>query len=221
MVNVFTQLLTRELEPMLNGQTREHSLIVQKNVRRMEQLLRDLLQFSRHVHQSGASSAVDLNESLAAALAVLQHRVQEEVATVTFDSLPTVRAEATPMVQVFQNLIGNALKYRKPDEPPRIHISARQTGSEWIVSVQDNGIGFPQEQAERIFGLFKRLHFEEYPGTGIGLAICKRVIERSGGRIWAESQPGAGSTFFVALPVYSQALSAEQPQDTHAPAGPR
>ncbi|HWE48394.1 MAG TPA: ATP-binding protein, partial [Bryobacteraceae bacterium] len=102
--------------------------------------------------------------------------------------------------QVFQNLIGNALKYRKPGEPPHIHVSAKHEGNEWVFSVQDNGIGFDQRNADRVFGVFKRLHGKEYPGTGIGLSICKKIIEHNGGRIWAVSSPGAGSTFYFSIP---------------------
>ena len=104
------------------------------------------------------------------------------------------------MSHVFQNLLSNALKYRKKDVAPSIHISAEQHGEDWIVSVEDNGIGFLPEYAERIFGLFKRLHKEEYPGTGLGLAICQRIVERYGGRIWAEGRPGDGATISFALP---------------------
>jgi len=103
---------------------------------------------------------------------------------------------------VFQNLLSNALKYRKPAESPRINIGAERQDGHWLVKVRDNGIGFDQDQAERIFGLFKRLHRdEEYPGTGVGLAICKHIVERYRGRIWAESEAGVGSTFYIILPA--------------------
>jgi two-component system, chemotaxis family, sensor kinase Cph1 len=105
---------------------------------------------------------------------------------------------------VFQNLLSNALKYRKKSETPRIQVSAERRDSHWVVSVADNGIGFEQEQSQRIFGLFKRLHRDdEYPGTGLGLAICKRIVERYRGRIWAQSEPGVGSTFYISLPGLS------------------
>jgi signal transduction histidine kinase len=104
------------------------------------------------------------------------------------------------MAHVFQNLLSNALKYSKEGVPPRVHVSSRQEGQQWIVSIQDNGLGFEPQYAERIFGLFKRLYNEEYPGTGLGLAICKRIVERYGGRIWAEGRPGDGATFYFSLP---------------------
>lgn len=142
-----------------------------------------------------------LDEVLRQALTLVGTRVSETGTAVTHDALPTVQGDITQLSLVFQNLLSNALKYRKPAEPPRIHISAKRQESEWLISIRDNGIGFAPSQAERIFGLFKRLHSEaEYPGTGLGLAICKRIIERYGGTIWAESEPGAGSTFLFSLP---------------------
>ena len=112
-----------------------------------------------------------------------------------------MQGDVTQLSHVFQNLLSNAFKYRKPTESPRIHIAAEQRGGQWVMSVRDNGIGFDQHQAERIFGLFKRLHREEeYPGTGVGLAICQRIVERYGGRMWAESERRVGSTFFFSLP---------------------
>ena len=115
---------------------------------------------------------------------------------VTHDPLPTLPVDRGQMVRLFQNLIGNAVKYRKHDQPPRVHISAELNGTDWIISVRDNGIGFEPEHASAIFDPFKRLHTaEEYPGTGVGLAICRRIVQAQGGRIWAESEPGKGTTF--------------------------
>jgi len=113
--------------------------------------------------------------------------------------MPMVRGDASQLAHVFQNLLSNALKYRKKDTPPQIRISVKQDGANWIMSVADNGIGFESQYSERIFGLFKRLHKEEYPGTGLGLAICKRIVERYGGCIWAEGNPGVGATFYFSL----------------------
>jgi light-regulated signal transduction histidine kinase (bacteriophytochrome) len=130
---------------------------------------------------------------------MLRNRIEEAGAVVEAESLPVVHGDETQLSHVFQNLLSNALKYRKREEPPHIRVSAFRTGDEWTVSVTDKGIGFDPGYAERIFGLFKRLHKDEYPGTGLGLAICKRIVERYGGRMWAESTPGRGSTFFFAL----------------------
>jgi light-regulated signal transduction histidine kinase (bacteriophytochrome) len=114
--------------------------------------------------------------------------------------LPSVRLHEFQLQQLFQNLIGNAIRYRT-NAPPRIHVTSKRQGKEWLFSVQDNGIGIDPQYKEQVFGIFKRLHSTaEYPGTGMGLAICQRIVERAGGRIWVESQPGQGSTFFFTIP---------------------
>ncbi|HYI97089.1 MAG TPA: PAS domain S-box protein, partial [Bryobacteraceae bacterium] len=203
MVNIYTQLLVRDLDAHLNDVSRGFAVQVTAGVRRMERLLKDLLNFS-HVllgesDQTSVLSA-DLNVSLARAIQTLQSRIEEEHAMVNSDPLPIVRGDEGQLTQVFQNLLSNALKYHRPNEPAEVHISSHADGDEWVVSVKDNGIGFEQDQAGRVFGLFKRLHKDEYPGTGLGLAICKRLIERYAGRVWAESIPGQGATFSFALP---------------------
>ena len=180
----------------------------------MEMLLKDLLAFSRSVHEdhedTDGPQVADLNDAWLQAVSTLQTRIDEESADVSADPLPLVRGDVTQLTQVFQNLLSNALKYRKPDNRPHVRVSARHEDSEWTVMVEDNGIGFPQIYADRIFGLFKRLHKNEYPGTGLGLAICKRTVERFGGRIWAESQPGRGSRFFFSLPHVEEHARAEK-----------
>ena len=138
------------------------------------------------------------------ALSSLAEAIRENDATVTCDPLPQVYMGEAHLQQVFQNLIGNALKYRT-EEPPRIHISAADQRTAWRFSVQDNGIGIDPQYKEKIFGVFKRLHRDQkYSGTGIGLAICQRVVERYGGRIWVESEPGKGATFFFTVPEQAQ-----------------
>jgi PAS domain S-box-containing protein len=200
-VNIYTQLILKDLggeKPALA----QYAGFVQQGVQRMDALIQDLLTFSRAVHGDElAIGTADLGAALNEALAVLKNRIEENGAVISADPLPTVRGDASQLAHVFQNLLSNALKYRKKDTPPQIRISAKRDGGDsWIISVADNGIGFETRYAERIFGLFKRLHRDEYPGTGLGLAICKRVLERYGGRIWAEGRPGEGSTFYFSLP---------------------
>ena len=142
----------------------------------------------------------DLEASLAEATSILKTRIEETGAIIRTSPLPSVRGDTLQMAHVFQNVLSNALKYRKKDSTPEIHISAAQDRDHWIVSVRDNGIGFEQQYSERIFGLFKRLYKDEYPGTGLGLAICKRIVERYGGRMWAQGRPGDGATFYFSLP---------------------
>jgi light-regulated signal transduction histidine kinase (bacteriophytochrome) len=146
-------------------------------------------------------TAVDSAAVLAHVLGDLHLAIQDQAAEVTHDALPTVHGDANQLGLVFQNLIGNALKFGGA-APPRIHLTARRAGTQWVFAVRDNGIGLDPQHTERIFEVFQRLHTRsEYPGTGIGLAICKKIIERHGGRIWVESQPGAGATFMFTLPA--------------------
>jgi light-regulated signal transduction histidine kinase (bacteriophytochrome) len=133
-------------------------------------------------------------------VSTLAPRIEEVGAKITYNGLPRVYGEPGQLSQVFQNLLSNALKYRKTQEPVQIEIAAKRDARGWTISVRDNGIGFEQKHADRIFGLFKRLHRDEYAGTGIGLAICKRIVERNGGTIWAESALGQGSTFYFTVP---------------------
>lgn len=200
MVNIYTHLILKKL-PSENQEIAEYGAFVRTGVLRMEKLIRDLLTFSLTVHTESLPVGIaDLSASLTEALSALKIRLEENRAIVTALALPTVRGDTTQLTHVFLNLISNALKYRKKDQIPTIHIAAKQDGEQWIISMQDNGIGFEQQYAERIFGLFKRLHKDEYPGTGLGLAICKRIVERYGGRMWAEGRPGEGSTFNFSLP---------------------
>ncbi|MEO8127608.1 MAG: ATP-binding protein, partial [Bryobacteraceae bacterium] len=152
-----------------------------------------------------------------AALTQLAQAIEESGATVTHDPLPTIRVDRGQMIRLFQNLIGNALKYRRPDVPPKVHVSAEQEQQEWVVCIKDNGIGFDPKYAASIFAPFKRLHTAvQYPGTGVGLAICRRIVEGHGGRIWAESVPGEGSRFLFTLPVEGR----EPPRRGETMAGP-
>jgi PAS domain S-box-containing protein len=172
------------------------------DAQRMHTMVKDLLAFSSAL--DGAEEVegiVDATDSLREALANLGTNILEKQAEIRFDFLPSVRVQRFHLTQLFQNLVGNALKYGKQDVAPVVQICAESTGDEWVFSVIDNGIGFNPAYAERIFGVFKRLHHHgEYPGTGIGLAICARIVAHYGGRIWAEGEPGKGATFRFALP---------------------
>ncbi|MFQ5990725.1 MAG: ATP-binding protein [Candidatus Methylomirabilales bacterium] len=163
-------------------------------------LINDLLAFSRVGTRGETFVPTDCEAVLGRVISNLQASVQETGAAVTHDPLPTAMADASQLEQLFQNLIGNAIKFHGT-EPPRVHVSAEHKGKNWIFSVRDNGIGVDLQHAERILVIFQRLHSGgEYPGTGIGLAICKRIVERNGGRIWVESQPGGGTTFSFTIP---------------------
>ncbi len=204
MVNTFTQLLMREFSPLLDASTRDYASYIDQGVRRMQQLLHDLLQFSRIIHaeksNNGRLPVANLNHSMAQALTVLQNRIDDCGAEIHWEPLPDVAGDESQLSQVFQNLLSNAIKYRNSEERLCIQVNSRKRGDNYVVAFGDNGIGFDQTHAERIFGLFKRLHKDQYPGTGLGLAISKRIVERYGGKIWAESSPGRGSTFYLSLP---------------------
>jgi signal transduction histidine kinase len=199
-VTVYAQLLAQRLGAQLNPDERMFMDYILGGSRRMGDLIKDLLTHARLGDAAAGDRAlVDCGKAVQEALLNLQGSIQECQAVITVDALPVVEGDYTQFVQLFQNLIGNALKYRKLDSAPEIHVSAvRQHG--WsVISVRDNGIGFEPEYAEQIFGVFKRLHGTEYPGTGIGLAICKRIVERHGGHIWGVSEKELGATFFFKL----------------------
>jgi light-regulated signal transduction histidine kinase (bacteriophytochrome) len=168
----------------------------------MQRLIQDLLAYSRITTRGSPFVPLDLHEALGEAVANLQTAITESNAMVTNGELPTVNADRTQLVQVFQNLVGNAIKFRKEDEPPRVHVTAERAGTEWIISVKDNGIGIDPQYFNRLFIIFQRLHGkQEYPGTGVGLAICQRIVTRHGGRIWLESSPGDGARFHFTMKV--------------------
>jgi PAS domain S-box-containing protein len=201
MVSSYTQLLAKRYRGKLDADADEFIAFAVDGVTRMQQLINDLLAYSRVRTKGREFAPTDGEAVLKSALANLQVAITESGASITHDPLPVVLADEGQLVQLFQNLIGNALKFRG-EAPPRVHISAEQRGLDWLFSVRDQGIGIEPEYAERVFLIFQRLHNRsEYPGTGIGLAICKRIVERHGGRIWVESQPGNGSTFFFTIPA--------------------
>lgn len=171
-----------------------------ENLERLSALMQDILTYSEMGNAPQQRTSVNLAEPLKIALLNLEHHIEQNQAVIDVQPLPTVAADRTQMVMVFQNLIGNALKYRRV-EAPHIRIDAVREETHWRVSVADNGQGFDSEYAETIFKPFRRLHGKSVPGSGIGLATCKRVIERLEGKIWAESTPGEGSTFYFSLPA--------------------
>jgi PAS domain S-box-containing protein len=205
MVSSYTQLLAERYKGRLDADADEFIGYAVAGSKRMQRLIQDLLAYARVGIGSHNRVRISTESALAAALVDLRATIEDNGAVITHDPLPTVETEAAQVTRVFQNLIGNAIKYRRP-EVPRVHVSAADSGSgEWIFSVRDNGIGIEPQYFARIFVLFQRLHrTEEFEGTGIGLAICKKTLERLGGRIWLESHLGAGSTFYFALPKGSR-----------------
>jgi PAS domain S-box-containing protein len=199
----FVRLLEHRFPEKVDPKMREYIAGAAEGATRMERLITDLLTFSRLSTEGRGFVPANLEAPLHQALRTLQFSLQAAHAKVTSDPLPTVRVDESQIVQLFQNLIANALKFRS-EPPPQIHIGARPGEGGWIVQVQDNGIGIEPQYFERIFQVFQRLHTRKtYPGTGIGLAICKKIVERHGGRIWVESQPGQGSTFCFSIPEAS------------------
>jgi PAS domain S-box-containing protein len=204
MVSTFTQRLAQRYRGQLDPKADQYIAFAVEGCQRMQRLIEDLLTYSRVRTRGRTPEPVDSGAVLDRTLADLRPAIAEAGAEVTHDPMPTVAADPVQLGQVFQNLIGNALKFHS-DQPPRIHVTARRDGGRWVLGVTDNGIGIDPQYFERIFVMFQRLHTrEEYPGTGIGLAVCKKVVERHGGRIWVESQLGRGSTFYVSLPAVSE-----------------
>jgi PAS domain S-box-containing protein len=211
MVSSYTQLLLRRYSRLFDDDAREFMSYIVDGAARMKQLIEDLLAYSRVGTRGRDPEPTDAQAALDQALANLRAAIEASGAAVTHDPLPTVRADGSQLVQLFQNLVGNALKFRG-GEPPRIHVGAREKDAEVVLSVRDNGIGIDPQYFERIFVIFQRLHSKaEYEGTGIGLAICKKIIDRHGGRIWVESQPGQGSTFYCTLPRVREGQAENKP----------
>ena len=201
-VGSYAQLLAKRYRGRLDEDADEFIRYMVDGVQRMHVLLNDMLAYSRVTSEpsSRPHGHCHLEQVVATALANLELAIRESDAEVTRDRLPTVLGDESQLTQVFQNLISNSIKYRS-EEKPRIHISVRANDAEWVFGVRDNGIGIEPRYHERIFGIFKRLHGKEKPGTGMGLAICKRIIERHGGRMWVESAPGAGALFQFTIPA--------------------
>jgi PAS domain S-box-containing protein len=201
MVSSYTQLLAKRYQGKLDQDADEFIAYAVEGATRMQELIHDLLEYSRVDIRQTPFEILAVSSAFLKAMANLQSSIQTSGAVVTSDPLPTVKGDPGQLTQLFQNLIGNAIKFRGT-ECPRIHVAAGRQGDNWIVSVSDNGLGIEPEYAERIFEVFQRLHVrEDYPGTGIGLAICRKVVQRHGGRIWVDSRPGPGSTFTFTLPA--------------------
>ncbi|MGB9979717.1 PAS domain-containing sensor histidine kinase [Methanobacterium sp.] len=201
-ITSFTQLIERRYKNKLDSDADEFIEYIVEAAKRMQSLINDLLNYSRVATMKKEFELTDTEEVLKSALNNLNIAIRENNAQITHENLPEIMADPGQMIQLFQNLIGNAIKFRKPEVPPKIHIKAckDENNNEYVFSVQDNGIGMEPQYAERIFTIFQRLHTnEEYDGTGIGLAISKRVVERHDGRIWVESKLGEGSTFYFTI----------------------
>lgn len=196
----FSKLLEQDLGQQLPPQAAQDLHFIVDAAQRMRDLIQALLALSRTGRSAMQLAPVDLNACVDRALEALELKVRESGATIRRDALPTVVGDATLLTQLYQNLIGNALKFVPPGRTPHVHLTAQQRGDGWVLGVQDNGIGIPPEYAERIFRPFQRLHSRrEYEGTGIGLAICKKAVERHGGQLWLTSQPGEGTHFQFTL----------------------
>lgn len=221
MVASFLQLLERQYGEVLDEQAREYVAYAVDGAKRMNAMINDLLQFSRVQTRGRAPERVEAEAAVHQALANLRAAIDEADAQLRVSPLPVVEADSVQLVSLFQNLIGNAIKYRHPERRPEIHVFAEQQNGEWVLAVADNGIGIDPAYFERVFVIFQRLHPREAfgGGTGMGLAICKRIVERHGGRIWVESTPGEGSTFRFTLPRAPQGKDAAHGGETLASPG--
>ena len=217
-IDGFVTLLGRRYQGRLDAKADKYIGYTVDGVNRMQRLITDVLQYSKVGTRGRILQPVDFSVAVDKALFNLQTAVEETCAVVTKDQLPTLSADASLISRLFQNLIGNALKFRG-QEPMKVHISAGQKKDKWVFYVRDNGIGIEPKYAEKIFGMFQRLHTaREYPGTGLGLAICKRIVEHHGGEIWLESEPGDGSTFYFSIPGQTNTMNIHEEQRAGMPA---
>jgi PAS domain S-box-containing protein len=208
-ISGFVQLLKLEYEGKLDEQAQDWIRRTVQSIAQMQTLIRDLLSYSRVDARSRPFALTPFLDIVNDAMALLDSSIHDSGGQVTMGELPAIMCDRSQMVQLIQNLIGNGLKYHG-DKPPHIHVSAERGGKEWTFSIRDNGIGVDPKHYEQIFEIFKRLHDQsEYPGTGIGLAVCRRVVDRHGGRIWVKSDPGHGSTFYFTIPEGTEQINAK------------
>lgn len=215
-VSSFLDLLEKQSGDVLDENAQAYLSYAQEGAQRMQKMIQGLLQYARVGTRGGELVPIDSQALLEQVLQDLQFKIEDSGATITCDSLPTVMADPLQLGRVFQNLIDNAIKFQRPTEPPRIEVAAQRNGRQWIFSVRDNGIGIKPEQTDRLFQIFQRLHKDQTcEGTGIGLAICRRIVERHTGRIWVDLNPAGGSTFYFSWPADLEP-SAEAPTSTKA-----
>jgi light-regulated signal transduction histidine kinase (bacteriophytochrome) len=202
MVRSYMGLLAKRYSNVLDEQAETYIRYATDGAARMQALINDLLQYSRAGTQAVQKERVASEDVIRAAVANLELAVAESGAEVRFDGLPIVCADPTKLTQVFQNLLANAIKFRKHNETPKIAVSAERMDTDWQFSVVDNGIGLDMAYKDKIFDIFQRLHSSnEFAGNGIGLSICRRIVEQHGGRLWVESELGSGTTFHFTMPA--------------------
>lgn len=202
MVGSYTQLLARRYQDKLDKDANDFIHYAVDGAKRMQQLIDDLLAYSRVSRAGQPFKTCELERVFGRARENLEFAIREAKAEITSEALPVIRGDESQLIQVFQNLIGNAIKFRRVDARLHVHVGARCADGEWVLSIADNGIGIDPRYNEKIFVIFQRLHGkQDFPGTGIGLAICRRIIERHGGRIWVEPQKQQGSIFYFTLPI--------------------
>jgi light-regulated signal transduction histidine kinase (bacteriophytochrome) len=218
MVASFTQLLAKRYAAQLDDDARDFINFAVDGATRMQALISDLLNYSRVGTQGKPLAPTDSEGVFLKVLESLKFTIEENHATITHDPLPTVQADWLQLAQLFQNLLTNAIKFHG-EAPPQIHVSAHAMGNSWKFSIRDNGIGIAQEHADRIFVIFQRLHTKiDYPGTGIGLAICKKIVERHGGCIWVEPAAGGGTTFSFTMASAGKAAEGRESDELHVAA---
>lgn len=195
----FSQLLEEEYQDQINKEGKEFIHFITDGAKKMNTLIKDLLSYSRITTHAKPSKLTNLEKILEDALFNLQEAIKESGAVITHDKMPILNVDKTQFIQLFQNLLSNAIKFRS-QETPKIHVGVKKINDEWLFSIKDNGIGIESTFFDKLFNIFYRLHTkEEYPGTGIGLPICKKIVQRYGGKIWVKSEFGKGSTFFFTI----------------------